>query len=212
MSQTLSQLFSLPAAETLWQFGRIFAIAAGFIVLAWAIAQWRRAALLDSQRMFEQLDLLRSELFAVKEALQHAQRQPALTTQSSVTARSEMPPAAMPAPASAINRGYEVAARMARSGASKDDLVQRCGVTPNEAELLLKLHTKSAHTNSAKATQPSNPQTVATRMAIPAIPAKESAPRNVQGPKTIAQNAVSGTDTTEPAAKRKVASRLVAVG
>jgi hypothetical protein len=184
MSQTLSQLFSLPAAETLWQFGRIFAIAAGFIVLAWAIAQWRRAALLDSQRMFEQLDLL----------------------------RSEMPPAAMPAPASAINRGYEVAARMARSGASKDDLVQRCGVTPNEAELLLKLHTKSAHTNSAKATQPSNPQTVATRMAIPAIPAKESAPRNVQGPKTIAQNAVSGTDTTEPAAKRKVASRLVAVG
>jgi len=51
-------------------------------------------------------------------------------------------PAARPAPsaASANTRGYETAIRMARSGASVEEIVASCGTTRAEAKLLRRLH------------------------------------------------------------------------
>ena len=51
-------------------------------------------------------------------------------------------PAPAPAPASAsVNtRGYETAIRMARGGASVEEIVASCGTTRAEAKLLRRLH------------------------------------------------------------------------
>jgi hypothetical protein len=51
-------------------------------------------------------------------------------------------PAPKPAPAAAsVNtRGYETAIRMARSGASVEEIVASCGTTRAEAKLLRRLH------------------------------------------------------------------------
>jgi hypothetical protein len=51
-------------------------------------------------------------------------------------------PAARPAPAAPASntRGYETAIRMARSGASVEEIVASCGTTRAEAKLLRRLH------------------------------------------------------------------------
>jgi hypothetical protein len=41
---------------------------------------------------------------------------------------------------SAQQRGYDLAARLAKNGAAVDELVQNCGLTRHEAELLSRLH------------------------------------------------------------------------
>ena len=49
-------------------------------------------------------------------------------------------PASAPAAASVNTRGYETAIRMARSGASVEEIVASCGTTRAEAKLLRRLH------------------------------------------------------------------------
>jgi hypothetical protein len=49
-------------------------------------------------------------------------------------------PAPAPAAASVNTRGYETAIRMARSGASVEEIVASCGTTRAEAKLLRRLH------------------------------------------------------------------------
>ncbi len=40
--------------------------------------------------------------------------------------------------------GYELGVRLARAGARTEDLVSACGMRPEEAELLLRLHSRAA--------------------------------------------------------------------
>jgi len=132
----MSQTMWLSSIEFLWGAGRAVALLSAFLILAWAFAQWRRASIRDAQRVFEQLDLVRSDLLIMKEAMNHSVRrsEPPMTE-----SRAPMPP-----PASGAARGYEIAARMARNGASKEELMRNCGVTAHEAELLVKLHRRGA--------------------------------------------------------------------
>ena len=44
---------------------------------------------------------------------------------------------------------YQVAIRMARTGASREDLMSSCGITRQEAELLQRLHAPAARTRIA---------------------------------------------------------------
>ena len=46
------------------------------------------------------------------------------------------------APAGAVSsqRGYDLAARLAKNGAAVDELIASCGITRHEAELLSRLH------------------------------------------------------------------------
>ena len=101
--------------------------------LACAFSYWRRSMARDAQRMFEQLDLIRGELMLVCERLEQqpvaAAALPAAVKEPRTTVASS------PAP-----RGYEVAARLARSGATSEELVSSCGLSRHEAQLLLRLH------------------------------------------------------------------------
>ena len=156
----MSQMFVLPSLELLLIAGRAVALVLGLLIFAWAFRHWRRAASRDTQRVFEQLDLVRSELLIMKEVMHHSAhrsdvvqggRGPANLGLSNPASSAPAPfnmglPAAMHstqrmlATPSGTARGYEIAARMARNGAEKDELIRSCGVTGHEAELLVKLH------------------------------------------------------------------------
>jgi type II secretory pathway pseudopilin PulG len=61
--------------------------------------------------------------------------------QAQVQALTPAPaPRATPSSASVNTRGYETAIRMARSGASVEEIVASCGTTRAEAKLLRRLH------------------------------------------------------------------------
>ena len=122
---------------------RTLAMVGALLVMAWAFRHWRRSAELEAQRLFEQLDLIRGELLLLSERLEHRE-----VVTAPVMERAPQPEAR---PAAVIHspppRGYEVAARLARGGATCDELVSGCGLSRHEAELLLRLHGAEAARN-----------------------------------------------------------------
>jgi Protein of unknown function (DUF2802) len=127
--------------EILFIAARAVALLAAFSTLAWAFSRWRRAAIHDTQRVFEQLDLVRADLLIMKEAMNHSSNR---TTNRNDRMQDDV---RLPALAPTSNaRGYEIAVRMARSGAHKEELIRSCGITNHEAELLIKLHRRDQAT------------------------------------------------------------------
>jgi hypothetical protein len=118
----------------------MFAVATvlAVLALAWRMRAWRRSAECDAQRMFEQLDLIRAELLFLSERVQ------GLETPPQTHARPAPPEIRAPALSNAAPRGYEVAARLARGGATCEELISSCGLSRHEAELLIRLHKAEA--------------------------------------------------------------------
>lgn len=120
----------------------LFAVATvlAVLALAWRIRAWRRSAECDAQRMFEQLDLIRAELLFLSERMQGLE-----TASPPAQVRPVPPETRVPAVANtAAPRGYEVAARLARGGATCEELISSCGLSRHEAELLIRLHKAEA--------------------------------------------------------------------
>ena len=128
---------------------RTLLLLGAFSGLAWALVSARRqaaeahaqvAARLETaigeiRRLSGQVIALGGSIEALGARLTQAQAQ--------AQALAQVPtPAARPAPsaASVNTRGYETAIRMARSGASVEEIVASCGTTRAEAKLLRRLH------------------------------------------------------------------------
>jgi len=115
--------------------GRAVALVGSFCVLAWAFSRWRRSMALDTQRLFEQLDLIQGELHGLAESVAILTgRLEALNDKVATTAH------AAPAPGVSGQRVYENAIRLAQRGLSSEDLASQCGLSGNEADLLVRLH------------------------------------------------------------------------
>jgi hypothetical protein len=205
MSQMISEFASAPSIEVMLIIGRAIALVCGFLVLAWALSQWRRNAQRDTQRVFEQLDLVRSELLIMKEVMHDAAH------------RSERPnieqrlPSAPPATAV---RGYEIAARMARNGASKEELMRSAGITPHEAELLVKLHSRDARpaTFTASAAAAKAPPANANAADASLIGRQQRTAATTAPPVQQREAVKAPPSQPTPRQQPKVRSRLVAVG
>ena len=111
---------------------------AAFIGFAWALHRLRR----DLAAQLDQLHIAQQQARAESQAL--AERMTALATLvAALPQRSEpTPEMARPAPRreSSGVRSYETAKRLARSGATVEEIVATCGVAGNEARLLQRLH------------------------------------------------------------------------
>jgi hypothetical protein len=181
--------------EILFSGACLAALLIGFSVLTWVVSHWRRASRADTQRLFEQLDLLLGEVRNQAELIQQTvARVDALSERMTQTAQS------MPAPAAGVAgvRGYETAIRMARNGSSAQQLMESCGLTRHEAELLIRLHGKSPI---------ANPQPTQARAS-----AQTSPPREVhERPQPRAQDAPVWPMKTATAAGQRT-SRLSVVG
>lgn len=105
------------------------------------IVRWHRAGVADMQRLLGQVDQSRGEtraLAAITEGL-------ATITQGLAARIGGLDDkldsrALLSAAASSAPRGYELALRLARTGATIDEITETSGVTRHEAQLLARLH------------------------------------------------------------------------
>ena len=126
--------------ETVLMVAIAVALLLSLLTLAMAFRTGRRSTERDTQRVFEQLDLIRGELMLLAERMDQIESVPPRVVERPVAPEVRAPAAANnPAP-----RGYEVAARLARGGATCEELISSCGLSRHEAELMLRLHKAEA--------------------------------------------------------------------
>jgi hypothetical protein len=121
---------------------RVMAIVGALTALAWALHRMRRENAEQLERFGAALQQSRAETHAL------AERMSALITMvAAMPARIERPVEAPPPPMpskprreSSPVRSYETARRLARSGATVEEIVATCGVADTEARLLRRLH------------------------------------------------------------------------
>jgi hypothetical protein len=135
---------SLANPDTWWLVLRSLVLLAAFGAFAWALLVSRRDmavhfaqltqqnahALVEIQRLAEQLAELQAQV--------HDLSLPSPIVSPRPSAPPPAPLASAPLPPHA--RGYEMAIRMARGGASVEEIATACGMTRSEARLLRQLH------------------------------------------------------------------------
>jgi len=124
---------TLPSAEFLLIAGRAVFLVFSFIVAAISFTGWRRATrrqtaevLSQTQLVLQRLAELESHVAATRAAI------------AQLGERMDRPAAA--ATPQSPSPGYQIAIRLARGGASREDLMSGCGLTLTEAELVRRLH------------------------------------------------------------------------
>ena len=128
---------------------RGLAIAVAFIAFIWALRRMRQ----ESAEQFERLHVAQQQARA--EVLALSERLAALTMQvAAIGARTVERPVETPAPPKTRRevspvRGYETAHRLARSGATVEEIMATCGVAGTEARLIRRLHGGTAGRESA---------------------------------------------------------------
>lgn len=127
---------TLPLLELVLTVGCGVTVSAILCIFISVFRKWRSEATRDSQRVFEQLDLLRAELMLMQEQISQLPRPQTVVSET----RQLSEPRVATVVNAAAPRGYEVAARLARGGASADELMSSCGLSRHEASLLLRLH------------------------------------------------------------------------
>lgn len=118
---------------------------AAFLGFAWALVSSRRQAEQSGAQMAARLETalgeirrLSGQVIALGGAVEVIGTQ---LTQAQAQAQASAPaPRTAPSQTSGNTRGYETAIRMARSGASVEEIVSSCGTTRAEAKLLRRLH------------------------------------------------------------------------
>jgi Protein of unknown function (DUF2802) len=106
-----------------------------FWVFALAFIRWRRADEQDAQRLHAQLERAFAELRSLHETVSVMSAR-----MESLGERVESEARLAPVGVASAQRGYDLAARLAKNGAAIEELVASCGVTRHEAELLTRLH------------------------------------------------------------------------
>jgi hypothetical protein len=145
----MPQLSQIPMEQALL-IGRALFLVFCFVLATVAFTRWRRAAERTTELFFEQNTALLKRLYAVEEQLVASQAQladvrdkiAAVTTVAGTMAerledneqRRTSTPTAGTAPS------YQIAIRLARGGAPREELMSSCGLSRQEAELVQRLH------------------------------------------------------------------------
>jgi hypothetical protein len=137
-----------PSLETILIAIRGMVLIGAIWVFAMAFTRWRRNDERATQALHAQLERAFTELRSLNESVSVMSAR-----LDSLSERPEVEPKiAVPANLNA-QRGYDVATRLAKQGASVEDLVSNCGITRHEAELLTRLHGSKARTTPSPAWQ-----------------------------------------------------------
>lgn len=124
-----------PSLDTVLIAGRALLLAGAFWVFALAFVRWRRTDEREAQHLRAQLERTFAEMRSLHEtvAVMSARLE-------SLSERTESDARLAPAGSISSQRGYDLAARLAKNGSHVDELVVSCGITRHEAELLTRLH------------------------------------------------------------------------
>lgn len=127
--------------------GRVVAIVLALGALAWSLRRMRKESAAQIELLIAAQQQARAETLALTEKVAAL-----ATLVAGIPARVERPvEAPRPAPRreSSTVRSYETARRLARSGATVEEIVATCGVAGSEARLLQRLHRGAAERESA---------------------------------------------------------------
>ena len=130
---------------------RVMAIVGALAALGWALRRMRAENAEQLERLSAALQQSRNETHALAERMSAL-----ITLVAAIPARVERPveapPPQMPSKPrreSSPVRSYETAKRLARSGATVEEIVATCGVADTEARLLRRLHGAEAQRENA---------------------------------------------------------------
>jgi uncharacterized protein DUF2802 len=105
-----------------------------FVLASVTFAAWRRAAIRQTQlsgvhgaEVVKRLDGLDARLVATRNAIAQITETLERVSRKETTGNRAI-------------AGYPIAIRLARGGAGVDELVATCGLSPNEAELVCRIH------------------------------------------------------------------------
>jgi alkylation response protein AidB-like acyl-CoA dehydrogenase len=124
---------NLPSADFLLIAGRAVFLVFSFVVAAISFTGWRRATRRQTAEVLGQIQVVLQRLAELEVRVD--------ATRAIVAAlgeRLERP--AGPLAAHSPSPGYQIAIRLARGGASREELMSGCGLTLAEAELVKRLH------------------------------------------------------------------------
>jgi hypothetical protein len=132
---------SLPAAElTSVEFllvaGRAVFLLFSFVVAAFAFTSWRRAIQVQTAQVLSQTNTVLQRLAALEARVDATKN-----TISQLGDRLERP--ALPPTGNGPSASYQMAIRLAKGGASREELMACCGLLLAEAELVRRLHGSS---------------------------------------------------------------------
>ena len=120
---------------------RALLLLAAFAGFAWALVSARRQAAQGNAQLAARLETALGEIQKLSGQVAALGGTIELLGMRLHQAEAQRPVTApAPAAASVNTRGYETAIRMARSGASVEEIVASCGTTRAEAKLLRRLH------------------------------------------------------------------------
>jgi alkylation response protein AidB-like acyl-CoA dehydrogenase len=128
---------NLPSIEFLLIAGRAVFLVFSFVIAAISFTAWRRSARRQTAEVLSQTQLVLQRLAELEARLD--------ATRGAIVKLGERldRPAAGGLP-QAPSPGYQIAIRLARSGASREELISSCGLTIAEAELVRRLHAPQA--------------------------------------------------------------------
>jgi membrane protein implicated in regulation of membrane protease activity len=121
----------LPSLDVLLLIARAVFLLVAFVIAAVTFRAWRRA----TDRQTEQILSLSQELLGRLAVLETR-----LDATSAVLARIDERSERQAHLANGTPADYQVAIRLARGGASREELMSRCGLSIGEADLVRRLH------------------------------------------------------------------------
>jgi alkylation response protein AidB-like acyl-CoA dehydrogenase len=134
---------TVPSVEMLLIAGRAVFLLFSFTLAAVAFTRWRRALgaqteriLVSHQVVLQRLADLEARVAATNVAV------------SQLGDRLQRPQQLTSVPAAA-SPGYQIAIRLAKGGASREELISGCGLSAHEAELVHRLHAPQARKSAA---------------------------------------------------------------
>src|SRR5688572_31227024 len=133
-----------PSIETVMMIGRAVLLLGALWIFALAFSRWRRADERQMQHLAAQLQRTFAEVRSLHETIAVMSAR-----MESMSERSESDARLAPVGAVSAQRGYDLAARLAKNGAAVDELVASCGITRHEAELLSRLHVAKTRESAA---------------------------------------------------------------
>ena len=128
-----------PSVDVLLLAGRTAFLVFSFVIAAISFTAWRRATRQQTEEVLAQSQSLLQRLAALETRLDDT---------AVVVARIDERSERQMQLSGTATGGYQIAIRLARGGASREELVSRCGLSFGEAELVRRLHGASARASA----------------------------------------------------------------
>jgi hypothetical protein len=190
-AQAVFETLTLPSLDIMILAARAVLLFGAFCVFALAFIRWRSADARSNVQLLQQLERTFAEVRTLHETVTVMSARLEALSENQETGKRLAAPSTAGTP-----RGYDIAARMAKNGTDAEGLIANCGLTRQEAELMVRLHGIKSSERTASATpRPTRPEPTRARQ-LPESRAATTRPAQVpvlQVPVHSAEQPAAGT-------------------